>query len=270
MSVAFNLSVRHRVTAANSHWYHNPTAPLYLDRILECHDFVYLVEGEWLITENDTDFLLEKGDVLILSSGHHHYTRQPCLPDTRTICIHISADPGDVPGKQGSLMLPSLIHAGAFPEVKMRFEEIVSLFWREAAYRNERLSTLFDLLLFDLVDTSRGLETGYSALCDAVVRLINENPHMNYRLDEIQEKVNADAHVVNAAMKQRFGMTFSKYQHNVKLEMAAQFLKTEPEARLKEIAEMFGFCDEFHFSKAFKMKYGLSPSMYRDKSSGTE
>ena len=57
MSVTFSLAARHKVAAANSHWYHNPTAPLYLDRVLPCHDFIYLTEGEWMITENNTDFL---------------------------------------------------------------------------------------------------------------------------------------------------------------------------------------------------------------------
>jgi two-component system response regulator YesN len=35
------------------------------------------------------------------------------------------------------------------------------------------------------------------------------------------------------------------------------------DAPLKEIAAELGFCDEFHFSKLFKRRTGLSPSAYR-------
>ena len=37
----------------------------------------------------------------------------------------------------------------------------------------------------------------------------------------------------------------------------------EPDLKLHEISAAFGFHDEFHMSKAFKQKYGISPQEYR-------
>ena len=263
MSVTFNLATRHKVVAANSHWYRNPTAPLYLNRVLQCHDFIYLIEGEWLITENNTDYLLECGDVLILSSGHHHYTRFPCAPNTRTMCLHISNEPNELSGMPNTLMLPSLIHASSFPNVKIRFEDIVAAAWKEGSHKEERMSALFDLLLFDLADACAGLHAGAPSLADEILRLVNEDPQKNHHLEDLESRLGVSEKAINAAMQDRVGMSFSKYQSNLKLEMAAQHLRMEPEAPLKEIAAMFGFCDEFHLSKAFKAKYGMSPSKYR-------
>ena len=45
--------------------------------------------------------------------------------------------------------------------------------------------------------------------------------------------------------------------------MIALQLEVEPELRLAEIAAEFGFCDEFHMSRAFKQQFGLSPLQYR-------
>ena len=264
MSVAMSLAARHKVVAANSHWYQQPTSPLYLDRTLPCHDFVYLVDGEWTITENDTDFLLEPGDALILAAGYHHYTRLPCAPNTRTICLHISREPGDLPGQPDTLMLPSLIHAAAFPGVKARFEEIVDAAWRREPHREARLSALFDLLLFDLADACAANRPDAHTLADQVIRLVHASPHQNFRMEELSRRLGASARAINDALAARTGMTFARYQAGVKLEMAAQCLKMEPDTRLKEVAAMFGFCDEFHLSKAFKAKYGVSPSQYRE------
>ena len=61
------------------------------------------------------------------------------------------------------------------------------------------------------------------------------------------------------------GMTFAKYQTYHKLEMIASLLEVEPDIRLSEAAELYGFCDEFHLSKAFKRKYGMSPNQYKMK-----
>ena len=265
MSVAFSLTERHRVAAANSHWYHQPTSPLYLDRVLPCHDFIYLEAGQWTITENSTDFLLEPGDVLILSAGHHHYTRLPCAPDTRTMCLHISREPGDVPGHSGTLMLPSLIHAAFLPAIRARFQEIVSAVWGDGPHREGRLSALFELLLYDLADARPGVQAPDSSLAQEIIDILRASPHLNFRVEDICAAVHASEKAVNDAIQKRSGMTFARYQAHIKLEMAAQHIRMEPDIRLKEIAAMYGFCDEFHLSKAFKAKYGVSPSQYRQK-----
>ena len=59
------------------------------------------------------------------------------------------------------------------------------------------------------------------------------------------------------------GKTFSAFQMESKLEMVRQFLLTQPETTLREVALNYGFYDEFHLSKAFKKLFGVSPSKYR-------
>ena len=70
---------------------------------------------------------------------------------------------------------------------------------------------------------------------------------------------------LDKSMFQKVGMSFHAYQKERKLEMAASLLKTEPDMQLREIASMLGFYDEFHLSKSFKQKYGVSPREYRGK-----
>ena len=40
------------------------------------------------------------------------------------------------------------------------------------------------------------------------------------------------------------------------------------ETSLKQIADTLGFCDVFHFSKAFKAEIGFTPSDYRRRVRG--
>ena len=266
MSIAISLSAAHRVIAAASHWYHQPTEPLYLDRVLECHDFIYLAKGQWMITENSTDYLLEEGDVLLLASGHHHYTRLPCAPDTRTMCLHISGEKEDVPGAPHILMLPSLIHARGSAAVKQRFEEIIDGTWRQDRHREERLSALFRLLLFDLADIAEAENNPHAILADQVIRVLRESPHRKVRLTELEQMLNTSDRAINRAVREKTGMTFTQYQTTLKLDMAAQQMRLEPEVGLREIALQFGFYDEFHLSKSFKAHFGISPSDYRKES----
>ena len=54
MPIHLNLSAPHQVVAANSHYYKQPTEPLYLNRTLQFHNFIYLRDGQWMVTESDT------------------------------------------------------------------------------------------------------------------------------------------------------------------------------------------------------------------------
>ena len=86
------------------------------DRVMEEHDLIYLVDGEWEVFEEGTPYLLRAGDVLILTAGRHHYGERPCRDRTRTIYIHArgparSCTDAEEPG-------PAQPHGAALARVK--------------------------------------------------------------------------------------------------------------------------------------------------------
>ena len=55
------------------------------------------------------------------------------------------------------------------------------------------------------------------------------------------------------------GETPCQFQRKYRLEAVRAFLLSHPDVSLRQAAENFGFCDEFHLSKAYKQRYGVSP-----------
>ena len=47
----------------------------------------------------------------------------------------------------------------------------------------------------------------------------------------------------------------------LKMNVAAELMQ-KPEAMVKQVAEQVGFNDPFHFSRAFKSVFGLSPARF--------
>ena len=90
-----DLYAKHTLAAANAHYYKQPTGERYIDRVLKYHDLIYLVDGGWSFIESEKEYSLHKDDVLLLASGRHHFNKLPCLPGTRTFCLHISCEPSD-------------------------------------------------------------------------------------------------------------------------------------------------------------------------------
>ena len=255
-----NLSAPHHVVSAQSHYYEQPTAVLYLDRTLRYHDLIYLEKGQWLFTENNTDYLLDKDSVLLLAAEHHHFTRLPCKAGTRTMCIHITADASDT--EASGTMIPTLTKPPRTSKIYDLFKQIVSLFWTEEAFKEEKMDAYLSLLLLECA-TVQSPEK--NSIASEIVRLIRENPHTSYRLADLEEFFDVSAKTVESAMKTSVGMSFAKYQMTCKLEMVAHQLVIEPDVRLRKLAQTFGFSDEFHLSRAFKSRYGIAPTEYRKR-----
>lgn len=265
MAVSIDLSAPHRIVAANAHFYKEPTEPLYIDRVMQLHDLIYLVDGEWTITENETNYALKKDDVLLLAAGRHHYTRQPCLPNTRTICVHVSCELGDRAEVGRALHLPSRIHVSSVSYAKQYFEEILAAMWSESPHKHRRMSALFDLLICELADQHDLATARKNDISMEIMRMVNTAQQRFYKVQEIVDIFNINPKQLDRVMRRSTGMTFSAFQMNRKLEMVALQLLVEPDARLKEIAAALGFCDEFHMSKSLKRKYGVAPAQYRQE-----
>jgi len=263
MAISFNLSAAHQVAAANSHYYEKPTEPLYLNRTLKYHDLIYLCEGQWMITENDTDYHLQKDDVLLLAAGHHHYTRLPCTPGTRTMCIHISCEEGDLSSGENVVTLPEHLHIEGYSRARRLFEKVISVYWSEQSHKEERLRALFDQLILELLDVTENANQPDGSMAEEIIELVHSAPHKRFTTQEIAEKYHVSTKTIDSAMTRATGLSFAKYQTSLKLEMVAAQLRVEPDIKLSEMAATFAFYDEFHLSRAFKQKFGVSPTQYK-------
>lgn len=266
MSLTIDLSQTHRVVAANSHTYAVPTEPLYLDRTLIYHDFIYLIEGEWMFSETihgkEVNYLLKPDDVLILPAGNHHYTRLPCQAGTRTLCLHITKEDIDADASEDNIItLPSQLCCRGNRQLLSLFKQIVTVFWSADPKKQHRLCALFTLLLCELA----GIQHSTQPESDVAraMQLMNESPHKTLSAEELANALCTNPRKLSQRFREATGENLRAYQTNRKLEMIALQLTIEPDLRLKELASLFGFYDEFHLSKQFKRKYGLSPLQYK-------
>lgn len=263
MAIYINPFAAHEIVAANFHYYKEQTEAYYINRVLEFHDFIYLIEGSWSITEGSQEYRLEPGDVLLLAAGKHHFTRQPCQAGTKTFCVHITRTPSDLVDIPGSLFLPSHISLAGNRSVRFLFEEIISTKWSDGPYQNEKLSALFNLLIYELAAIANTPINRQSDLADHAISYLMQNPYQRIQTSDMAKMLYVSEKKLNRSMREKTGMPFYTYQKSLKLDMIAAQLKTEPHLRINEIAEAFGFHDEFHLSNAFKKKFGISPQKYR-------
>ena len=272
MSAYFQLMSLRRVSSANYITFINPTP--HPDRVMDEHDFLYMLDGSWRIMEENSCYEMHSDDLLILPAGRHHYGKGLCTPNNKHMYIHVKPLEAEHMGNASSSRLAefhSLIHCQDNPRIKEIFQEIISLRWNGSSLREDKLSLLINLLLCELKEQQEkpvSASSSHNILAEAS-RLIQTTPQTFFTGKDLADRFFVCERTLSNQFKKAYGKTLYVYQMDVKLEMVRQFLLSQPEVKLHETALNFGFCDEFHMSRTFKRKYGVSPSQYRQENLGS-
>jgi AraC-like DNA-binding protein len=93
-------------------------------------------------------------------------------------------------------------------------------------------------------------------------RHVDQHPEELLRLPELARQVHVTPQHLCRLFKDALGLGPIECAQAMRLDLASSDLE-RTDLGLAQIAERFGFADQFHFSRAFKHNYGMSPSAYR-------
>ena len=93
-------------------------------------------------------------------------------------------------------------------------------------------------------------------------RLITLSSHRNLLLEKLAGKLNMSVSNLCHLFKQETGVSPIRYAMERRLEKALMLL-ADRHIAIEEIAAETGFADRYHFSKAFKARYGMAPVQLR-------
>lgn len=252
----FDITKKHTIIKANRSKYAIPV--LHPNRIMDVHDFIYMVEGKWKIGQDGEEFYIEKGDVLILAANHSHYGIDLCTAGTKTLFIHTERLDGDeYETNKEKVILESHIKAQQNPAVKDCFEKIVFAF---SCQNHSMASAYFDVLLCELESLmNKSLQDN---IAENMRRMIISSTKI-LKNREIANAFNLSLKTAENIFKKAFNTTLHKYVIDRKIEEIMFHLVNFPDMTLYEIALNLGFYDEFHMSRLFKKNVGISPGEYR-------
>lgn len=251
---------------ANFNYYRVPEQ--HPDRVMTQHDLVYMLEGNWRIGQEDEAFFVNAGDVIALQAGHHHYGVAPCASGSRTMFIHFSTAPQDRVLQNGETVNSGLfvsdvvVRCEGTPAVKHLFEEVISAFWSDIGSKAFCLSVLMSHLLMELSGQPAPKDNTGDPMIAEVLKRFTHSPEHFFTIEELSKGFYVSPKTMTSRFRAATGWSIHQYQLDLKLKMIAMQLKTEPEKRLGELAARFGFYDEFHLSRLFYRKYGVSPRVY--------
>jgi len=110
--------------------------------------------------------------------------------------------------------------------------------------------------------TKLGPEPQSELLAQKAADIIRNSLTEKLNLDRLSAALGFSKTYINREFKKLWNTTPMEYHKNLRLEQSAHMLRSGDES-LKEIARIFAFYDEFHFSRSFQALYGLPPGEFR-------
>ena len=255
----FSISNNRIIESANFCFFDKPC--MHPSRNMNVHDFIYMIDGEWKIGLENEIFEMHNDDVVILPANRPHYGVFPCSPKTRTMYFHIYSDPMDGAIESetldGSVIVSNFLNTTTAPNIRLLFEKIL-----KTKSNSQICAAYLNTLLYELSEISAKKSN------ISMARAIHDYIIFSQRIltnSEIANHFNICKRSAEIIFKNHYKTTIHEFILDHKLKESKRYLVDYPDMKIISIAKTLGFYDEYHFSKMFSRKFGISPTAYRKK-----
>ncbi len=105
-------------------------------------------------------------------------------------------------------------------------------------------------------------ENPHHSALETLIAHLTRHPEKWWTVEEMAAMVKLSVNQFIRIFAAHTGLTPKKYLDELKIKHAAEALRN-PHRTVGQVAEYFGYRDQFHFSKRFKKLTGMSPAEYR-------
>ena len=257
MKTSFFINSQNVITQANINFYSSPL--VHPSRIMQEHDFIYIINGKWKIGQEAEVFDLKNDSLLILSANKRHYGVSPCEKNTKTMYFHVKCSLPKNTEQKDAIFLESLTNASSNKNLKKLFSEVVNA---KLLGNEQKADLYFKLLLLELQAEQKS--SFFGNMPDKIKKLIHDNPETFFSNKQIADMSSVSVKTAENKFKEAFNVSIHKYMLQFKIAQAEKYFSLFPEMPIKEVAISLGFYDEYHFSNQFKKIKGVSPKKFKN------
>lgn len=270
------------VTAGHAVW---KPGDRHFARTFGVYDLLLVTKGTLYMTEEQTEYEVCAGKLLVLEAGLRHFGHRACLEHTEIYWVHfIHGHPAsyisqeDIPWSallsKGTVedVEPSTqqrMYLPKFASVEVQTVEPMLRGLNDIHNRLNRENALkLHLLLAELfaalqADCARMTEPEPSIrLAQAAAAYLNEHWREPFERAALEEKLHFQASYIARCMKKHIGKTPLQYVLHLRLEEAKKLLGGTV-LGISEIAERVGIRDSNYMTRLFTAKLGMTPGAYR-------
>lgn len=222
--------------------------------------FVYILRGNGIYTDkNGMKIPFKENDFLLVEYGDP-YTIQGGNSELEYVTTAFSLDTDSSFAKFG---LPTFFHSDG-DELRLKVLSLLKVWENNSAYSRLESRIMMNEIFLDIRKALDGETKEASSPVEPAVLYINRHYDKEISISLLAELCNMSPSYFRSKFREYRGIPPLKYREEVRVSWAKKYLKSNL-LSASEIAEKLGYCDIYHFSKAFKSSVGMTPSEYRRK-----
>lgn len=235
----------------------------------DCHQILFVKKGKIEITVNDKKETASSGDLVIMSRLENHAVTVLSESYERYVLRFF---PTLTQNKEFFFLTLRPNEFKNVVSVKNEFDKVCFIFKEllEEREKNDRFSLQMQELLVSQLLTYiyrlEPIETENKHL-NLVLNVKNElenNVGEKHTLKTLSEKFFVSPSTLSHEFKKIMGVSVLEYLVSCRLATAKKYL-AKTDKSISEISILCGFYDFANFSRSFKLRFGLTPSEFREK-----
>ena len=243
-------------------------------RTLDHHELILVSGGKGSVMVDHKKHPFKAGMLFYISPGVYHSLEFDLEDPLCFLAVHFSYAQVNMTGGQWSVgEEPETLPLYTAQELKdyYQIEEIFSKLvegWNAKLPGYEFASkTSLQQLLIAIYQNNRRHNQNFSISLkvEKIIGYMHEHLHTRVTLPEMAALVQLSPAYLSRAFKEITGYSPIDFFSRIKMDKAKELIIEGSGKKIKEIAEMLGYADEFYFSRIFKRIEGISPSEYYSK-----
>ena len=250
-----------------------PSDFIHVNRIFCYNDLIYVTSGHIYVTEENTDFDVGPGELLILKAGIHHFGKRTIEAGTSWYYSHFTVNTNDslplyLVGSASKdissafrIKLPQKTDFLKDTPIEGKLQKLVSSFNSDETRKKWKSGRILFEILSDLAE-SEGYYDEKSSLSDEITQYLKAHLDSPFSTSALEKEFFLSYKRLASIYKKDTNRTMQQFHFECKMKEAGRLLHAS-KLSISEVSACVGISDPLYFSKCFHKYYGISPREYR-------
>ena len=222
---------------------------------------VYVKEGSATLLSHKDKVQLIPGDLLVMfPNAEVHYVADKDVPWTISwVGVHGTLVQGFM-DKMGISAISPVYNVKNRYAIENLFEKIYNLSYSRGYSDKIAVTGLLYEFFSVLLSETKNIPT--KDYPSEVMNIIRKNFDKDISVDEIATRLSINKSYLARIFKEKYNTSIKDFLINIRIKRAKELLADE-NATILKVSNSIGYTDPLYFSRIFKKKTGISPSLYR-------
>lgn len=234
------------------------------------HELVLIVGGKGLVGIEDKEYDVKKGMLFYFNPGLEHFLETDKEDPMHFYGVHfdfahlIINESSCWNVREGECLPIELVTQINNSYILVDIFKKLNTYWKNKLPGYQLICrALLQQFIFEVLEDSRAKKFNHSTYTriEKIVDYIHRNFQEKITLEELSELSELTPTYLSKIFRKITGYTIIGFINRLKVDKAKELI-IEGNNKIKEIAHLSGFEDEFYFSRVFKKLEGVSPSNY--------